>query len=60
MVIYSHTILVTVISECCVKRVNCKTWTGTSTNSADLDQTPQNKGSDQYLHCLLKLQEVKR
>ena len=28
-------------------------------NSADPDQTPQNAASDQGLHSLLKLQEVK-
>ena len=37
----------------------CKTWTRISANSADPDQTPQNVASDQSLHCLLKLQEVK-
>ena len=57
--IYSHTSLVAVISECRVKRVICKTWTGTLANSADPDQMPQNVASDQGLHCLLKLQEVK-
>ena len=31
----------------------------TLANSADPDQTPQNAESDQDLHCLLKLQEVK-
>ena len=49
-------------SECWVKRIICKTWTGfsagTCTNSADPDQTPQNAASDQGLHCSLKLQEV--
>ena len=58
-VIYSRAILVAVMSECCVKRVICKTWTGTLANSADPDQTPQNAASDQVLHYLLKLQEIK-
>ena len=61
-VIYSRAILVAVMSECCVNRVICKIWTGTFgtlANSADPDQTPQNVASDQGLHCLLKLQEVK-
>ena len=62
-VTYSWTILVAVTSECCVKRVICKIWTrlsaGTLANSADPDQTPQDAASDQRLHCLLKLQEVK-
>ena len=40
-------------SECRVKRVVCKTWTGTLTNSAEPDQTPQNAASDQRLHCLV-------
>ena len=42
--------------------VICKTWTetfGTLANSADPDQMLQNVASDQDLHCLLKLQEVK-
>ena len=52
-------ILVTVTSECSVKGFICKTWTGTLANSADPDQTPQYATSDQGLHCLLKLQEVK-
>ena len=43
MVIYSNAILVAV----------------TSANSADPDQMPQNVMSDQGLHCLLKIQEVK-
>ena len=47
------------MSECSVKRVTCKTWTGTLANSADLDQMLQNVMSDQGLHCLLKLQEDK-
>ena len=40
----------------------CKTWTGTFgilAKSADPDQTPQNAASDQGLHNLLNLQEVK-
>ena len=44
------------------QRVICKTWTGifgTLANSADPDQMLQNVVSDQGLHCLLKLQEVK-
>ena len=59
MIIYNHAILVTVTSECRVKRVICKTWTRTLANSADPDQTPQNAASDQDLYCLLKLQVVK-
>ena len=43
-----------------VKRVICKTWTGTLASSAGQDQTPQNTASDQGLHCLVKLQEVLR
>ena len=31
----------------------------TLANSADPDQMPQDAASDQGLHCLLKLQEVK-
>ena len=54
-VIYSHAILVTVTSGCGVKRVIC----GTLADSADPDQTQQIVASDQSLHCLLKLQEVK-
>ena len=53
-IIYSHAILVAVMSE-----VIRKTWTGKLANSADPDQMPQNAVSDQVLHCLLKLQEVK-
>ena len=41
-----------------MKSVICKTWT-VFDNSADPDQTLQNAASDQGLHCLLKLQEVK-
>ena len=40
-------------------RLFCKIWTGTLANSADLDQTLQNVASNQGLHCLLNLQEVK-
>ena len=59
MVIYSRAILIAVASECSVKRVFCKAWTGTLANSADPDQRPQNGASDQGLCCLLKLQDVK-
>ena len=45
------------MSEYRVKRVICKTWTGTLANSAGPDQTLQTAASDQRLHCLLKLQE---
>ena len=42
MVIYSRAMLVAVTTECCEKRVICKTWTGLSdwtfANSADPDQ----------------------
>ena len=58
-VIYIRAILVAVTSECSLKRVICKTWTGTLAKSADHDQTQQNTASDQSLHCLLKLLEVK-
>ena len=51
--------LVTVMSECLVKKAICETWTGTLANSADPDQTLQNAVSDQGLLCLLKLQKVK-
>ena len=58
--IYSHAIHVAVTLECSVKGVIFKTWTGTLSDSADTDQTlPQNAASDQGLHCLLTLQEVK-
>ena len=53
MVIYSHAILVAVMSEYRVKRVICKTWTGTLANSEDPDQKLQNAASNQGLHCLL-------
>ena len=39
-----------------------KTWTGTFgvlVNAVDPDQTPQNTASDQDMHCLLKLLELK-
>ena len=58
-IIHSRDILVTVTLECSVKRIIRKTCTGTLANSADADQMPQNGASDQNLHCLLKLQEVK-
>ena len=58
-VMFSRAILVTPTSECRVKRIICKTWTGTLANGADPDQTPQNAASDQSLQCLFKLQEVK-
>ena len=52
-VIGSRIILVAVTSECCVKRVICKTWTGLGVgilaNSADPDQTPQNVASGMQL-----------
>ena len=57
-VIYSRAIPVAVMTECSMKRVICKTWTGTSANCADQDQTPQNAASDQGLHHVLKLQEI--
>ena len=44
-VIYSRVFLVAVTSECHVKNVIGKIWTGTL-------------ASDQGLHCLLKLQEI--
>ena len=58
-VIYSCLILVTVTSEGLVKKTICKTWTVTMENSAEPGQSPQNAASDQDLHCLLKVQEVK-
>ena len=47
--------------KCHVKRTNCKTWTGTLANSADLDKMPQNAASDLGLYDfgLLALQDVK-
>ena len=57
MVIYSRAILITVRVPC--RGVICKTWPKTLRNSVDPDQTPQNAASDQGLHCLLKVQEVK-
>ena len=56
---YSRGSLVAVTSECHAKRIICKTWTGIWVNRADPDQMPQNAASNQGLHCLLKLQEVK-
>ena len=61
-VIYSNINLVTVTSECRVKRVICKIWTETFrtlANSADQDQMQQNAASVQDFHFLLQLQEVK-
>ena len=60
-VIHSLTILVTVMSRVQLIEI-CKTWIGTLgtlANSADPDQMPQNTASDQGLHSLLKLHEVK-
>ena len=57
-VIYSRTILVAVAPDCCVKMVICKTWTWFS-DGTDPVRTLQNVESDQGLHSLLKLQEVK-
>ena len=60
--IYSRAILAAVTSECCCYRVIYKTWTGTFgvlENSADPDQTPQMAVSDQILHCLLKLHDLR-
>ena len=45
-IIYSLTILATVMLQCCEKRVICKTWTGALANSADMDQMPQNMTYD--------------
>ena len=42
-----------------MKRVISKTCTGILVNSADPDQTPQNAASDQGLHGLLKLKELR-
>ena len=58
-VVYSRTILFALTLECIVKWVICKTWTGTLENTADPDQTPQNEASDQGLHFLFKLLQVK-
>ena len=55
----NRTTTIAVTSECRGKKVICNTWTGTLTNSADPDQTPQNAASDQGLCCLLTSQEVK-
>ena len=49
--IYSRAIFVALMSESSVKRIICKTSTGTLANSADPDQTKQNVASDQGLHC---------
>ena len=46
-------------SDCRVKRVICKTWTGTLTNSANPDQTPQYAASDQGMHCLLNNRKLR-
>ena len=59
MVIYSHTILVAVMSECCVKGLSVKPVLGTLANSADPEQMLQNAASDQGLHYLLKLQKLR-
>ena len=59
MVIYCSAVLVAVTLRCRVKRVICKTWPGTLANSADPARRHRNAVSDQALHCLLKLQEVK-
>ena len=54
--------VVTVTSECCVKRVICYTWTafraGALANSANPDRTPQNMASDQCLHYLLNYRKL--
>ena len=57
-VTYSRNGLVAVTSECSVKNVMCKIWTGTLVNSSEHDQTPQNAAPDEGLHCILKLLEV--
>ena len=57
--VYSRAILATVTSEYRVKRFVCKTLTGTLANSAEPDQTPQTAVSEQGLHRLHKLQDVK-
>ena len=57
-VIYSRA-TVAVTSGFHVMRVICKTWTGIFANSTYSDQTSLNAASDQGLHGLLKLQEVK-
>ena len=58
-VIYTCTVLVTVTLVWRVKRVICKTWTETLVNNTNPDLKLLNVASDQGLHCLLKLQEVK-
>ena len=56
---FCRAILVSVTSDCRVKKVNCKTSTGTLSNSIDQDQTPHNAASDEGLHCLLKLRNIR-
>ena len=46
-------IRVAVSLEWRVKRVICKTWTGSFANNADPDQNQQNTVSDKGLHSLL-------
>ena len=58
-VINSRAVLVAVTLQCRVKRDIYIALTVTHANSADTDQMLQNTASDQGLHCLLKLQEVK-
>ena len=55
--IYNCAVLVTVTSECHVKRA--KTWTETLANSADSDQMPRNAASDQGLHCFINYRELR-
>ena len=55
---YSRATLVAVKiekGENSVKRVICKTWTGTLAYSADPDRTPQNAASDHGMRCLIEL-----
>ena len=59
MVIYNTAMLVTAISECRVKKVISRTWTGTLANSADPHQTPQNTASDQGRQCLIKYKKLR-
>ena len=62
MVIYNRTSLVAGMSECSVRKIICKIWTGkfgTLTNSADPNKTPQNVASDQGLYSLHKFQDIK-
>ena len=53
---------VVMTSECCVKRVICKTWTRLSAvtlgNNADPDQTPHNAESDQGLLVCLNYRKL--